>query len=96
MLFSASLLACAITLGNAAVLENFKRDGPALSVDLAPAENAQVLATVTNVGTDELKLLTLGTLLDSAPVEKLYISDESCMCSATRNILAMTMYYSES
>lgn len=70
-------LAILSALGEAAVIENGKRE-LGLEVTLAPAENmAEVIATVKNVGAQDLNLLTLGTFLDTAPVEKLHVVDEA-------------------
>jgi hypothetical protein len=68
----------AFALVNAAILQNEKRDA-ALEVTLTPANGAagHVLATVKNVGTVGLNLLTLQTLLDAAPIQKLDVIDET-------------------
>ncbi|PVH77722.1 neutral protease 2-like protein [Cadophora sp. DSE1049] len=63
--------------GEAAVIENGKRE-LGLEVTLAPAGNAaEVIATVKNVGVQDLNLLTPGTFLDTAPVQKLSVVDEA-------------------
>ncbi|TVY82080.1 Neutral protease 2-like protein, partial [Lachnellula suecica] len=63
-------------IANAAFLQNGKRD-TGLEVTLTAAEGsaADVIATVKNVGTQSLNLLTLGTFLDAAPVQKLAVVD---------------------
>lgn len=55
-----------------------KRDSP-LSVTLYAGENGVVEATVTNSGAEDLKLLKYGSLLDSAPVQKLNVFAQSSM-----------------
>jgi hypothetical protein len=86
-----SLALAALAVSNAAVtIDNTKR-ATALEVTLAPTENAaEVVATVKNVGAEDLNLLTLGTFLDSAPVQKLAVLDESGM-KPSRSI---AQYYS--
>jgi deuterolysin len=77
----ASLVLAGISaVASAAFLENGKRD-TGLEVTLTAAEGsaADVVATVKNVGTQSLNLLTLGTFLDSAPVQKLAVVDEASM-----------------
>lgn len=74
-------LAALSAFGNAAVIENAKRE-LGLDVTLAPAGNvAEVVATVKNVGAQDLNLLTLGTFLDVAPVQKLSVVDEASKIS---------------
>ncbi|TVY40404.1 Neutral protease 2-like protein [Lachnellula subtilissima] len=72
----ASLILAAVA--NAAFIQNGKRD-TGLEVTLTAAEGsaADVIATVKNVGTESLNLLTLGTFLDAAPVQKLAVVDEA-------------------
>jgi len=77
----ASLVLAGISaVASAAFLENGKRD-TGLEVTLTAAEGkaADVVATVKNVGTQSLNLLTLGTFLDSAPVQKLAVTNEASM-----------------
>lgn len=85
MRFTLSLFASALAVANAAVIG---REAAALEVTLTPAANSagQVIATVKNVGAEALNLVTLGTFLDSAPVDKLNVLDESGMffCSFIR------------
>lgn len=79
------VLAGISAFASAAFLENGKRD-TGLEVTLAAAEDssANVIATVKNVGTQSLNLLTLGTFLDTAPVQKLSVVDEaSTLIAAT-------------
>lgn len=39
---------------------------------------AEIVATITNVGTEDLNLLAVGTILDTKlPVERLLVSDEA-------------------
>ncbi|TVY13229.1 Neutral protease 2-like protein [Lachnellula arida] len=66
------------SVANAAFLQNGKRD-TGLEVTLTAAEGsaADVVATVKNVSTESLNLLTLGTFLDAAPVQKLAVVDEA-------------------
>lgn len=72
-----AILSVAALTVNAAVIDNAKRDS-GLVVTLTSAEGAaEVLATIKNVGTQDLNLLTLGTFLDSAPVQKLAVVDET-------------------
>lgn len=80
-LISASLTL--VALANAAVLD---RRAAGLEVTLAPADNnaAEVIATVKNVGFDDLNLLTLGTFLDTAPIQKLVVVDEAGWCISNR------------
>lgn len=75
------VLAGISAVANAAFLQNGKRD-TGLEVTLTAAEGsaADVIATVKNVGTQSLNLLTLGTFLDFAPVQKLAVVDEASMC----------------
>jgi deuterolysin len=58
---------------------------PALDLTLAPtADNAKVLATLTNTGASDLSLLKYGTFLDSAPVQKVSVhSAGKCSQEAT-------------
>ncbi|KAG9231551.1 putative neutral protease 2 like protein [Amylocarpus encephaloides] len=76
MYFTTSFAAASIiAFVHGAVIERFTGG---LEVTLA-AENsgAQVVATVKNTGAVNMNLLTVGTFLDSAPVEKLFVSDAS-------------------
>lgn len=74
---SFALLSIAALTASASVIKNGKRD-TGLEVTLSSAEGAaQVLATIKNVGAQDINLLTLGTFLDSAPVQKLAVSDET-------------------
>ncbi|KAH6683005.1 putative neutral protease 2 like protein [Halenospora varia] len=75
---SGSVAAAIIAFANAVTIENEKR-AVGLEVTLAAAPNsaAEVVATVTNVGTESLNVLTLGTFLDTAPVQKLNVLDEA-------------------
>ncbi|CZT52992.1 probable Neutral protease 2 homolog SNOG_10522 [Rhynchosporium secalis] len=78
MHFTSAAVALAVlsAFGEAAVLENEKRE-LGLEVTLTPAGNAaEVIATVKNVGAQDLNLLTPGTFLDTAPVQKLSVVDE--------------------
>lgn len=62
---------------NAAVIGDGKR-AAGLEVTLSSAAGAaEVLATIKNVGAQDLNLLTLGTFLDSAPVQKLAVADDA-------------------
>lgn len=71
------LLAAFGSIANAAAVHNVKR-AAALEVTLTPGANpAEVIATVTNTGAQDLNLLTLGTFLDSAPVQKLVVVNEA-------------------
>jgi deuterolysin len=76
MRFSLSLTAASVlALANAGVIQ---RDGAGLKVTLSAADaSGAVVATVTNTGAVDMNLLTLGTFLDSAPVEKLDVINES-------------------
>lgn len=79
MRFTLSVVASVLAVANAAVIG---RDAAALEVTLTPAANSasgQVIATVKNVGAESLNLVTLGTFLDTAPVDKLNVVDESGM-----------------
>ena len=83
-----SLALAALAVSNAAVVIDNTKRATGLEVTLSPTENsAGVVATVKNVGAEDLNLLTLGTFLDSAPVQKLAVLDESGMkpsCSIAR------------
>jgi deuterolysin len=57
---------------NAARLDTYKKDS-ALQVTLNAVENSIVKATVVNTGNEDLNLLKFGSLLDSAPVQKLNV-----------------------
>ncbi|KAF2719004.1 neutral protease 2-like protein [Polychaeton citri CBS 116435] len=70
----ASIVALAVT-ASATVVDLNKRDTP-LEVKLAKTGNSKVKATVTNTGSISYKLLYKGTLLDNAPVDKLYVSSK--------------------
>ncbi|KAI1118419.1 neutral protease 2-like protein [Nemania sp. NC0429] len=66
-------------LGNVALLASLasaasmgKRTAP-LNVQLEQVGNSGVKATITNTGAEDLKVLKVGTLLDSAPVEKVQV-----------------------
>lgn len=66
------------SVANAAFLQNGKRDtGLEVTLTAAKGSAADVVATVKNVGTENLNLLTLGTFLDAAPVQKLAVVDEA-------------------
>jgi hypothetical protein len=65
------------TFAGASVIKNGKRS-LGLEVTLVPTDKvAEVIATVKNVGAQDLNLLTLGSFLDSAPVQKLAVVDEA-------------------
>lgn len=76
MQFSRITLAVAALFGlsSAAVLDIGKRDS-GLEVTLTAIENAVFKAVVKNVGSTGLNLLAKGTLFDTAPVEKLIVTD---------------------
>ncbi|RDL40146.1 Neutral protease 2 [Venustampulla echinocandica] len=79
MRFTSSIAtACTVAFAHAATIQNERRDA-GLEVTLAPGEGsaADVVATIKNVGAESLNLLTLGTFLDSAPVQKLGVVDEA-------------------
>ncbi|TVY47206.1 Neutral protease-like protein [Lachnellula occidentalis] len=80
-------------VANAAFLQNGKRD-TGLEVTLTAAEGsaADVVATVKNVGTESLNLLTLGTFLDAAPVQKLAVVDEANVPVAFTGIYRSIQY----
>ncbi|KAJ3565827.1 hypothetical protein NPX13_g7353 [Xylaria arbuscula] len=66
-------------LGNVALLASLasaasmgKRAEP-LNVQIEQVGNSKVKATITNTGADALKLLKVGSILDSAPVEKVKV-----------------------
>lgn len=66
-------------LGNVALLASLasaasmgKRAAP-LNVQLEQVGNSGVKATITNTGAEDLKVLKVGTILDSAPVEKVQV-----------------------
>lgn len=65
-------------LGNVALLASLasaasmKRTSP-LDVQLEQVGNSGVKATITNTGASDLKVLKTGTILDSAPVEKVQV-----------------------
>lgn len=49
-----------------------KRDGR-LTVELSQAHSTEVNAVMTNIGSEPLKLLDYGTLMDKNPVQKLNV-----------------------
>lgn len=81
MRFTSSVAAaCTVAFAHAATIQNEKR-ATGLEVTLAPAEGsaADVIATIKNVGAESINLMTLGTFLDSAPVQKFGVVDEASM-----------------
>jgi hypothetical protein len=80
MRFNLSVTAASVlAVANAGVIQ---RDAAALKVELSAADaSGAVIATVTNTGAVDMNLLTLGTFLDSAPVEKLDVINEASMKS---------------
>lgn len=68
MKFFSSLAALA-TLATAATI---KRDSP-LDVKLESIGNTGLQATITNTGSDSLKIFKTGSILDKAPVEKIQV-----------------------
>src|SRR4051812_7101994 len=66
MKFATSLL-----FAGAATAAIVPRTAPAIAVHLAPVDDTQVRATITNTGTQPLRLLKRGTILDPHPVRKL-------------------------
>lgn len=91
MRFTVSLAAVSIfALAQAGVI---KRDGAGLEVTLSPADaSGAVVATVKNVGAVDMNLLTLGTFLDSAPVQKLDVIDESNSAVPFNGVLRRVQY----
>ncbi|KAI0434168.1 neutral protease 2-like protein [Xylaria sp. FL1042] len=70
-------------LGNVALLASLasaaslgKRAAP-LDVQLEQVGNSAIKATITNTGAEDLKVLKTGTILDSAPVEKVQVFKDS-------------------
>lgn len=66
-------------LGNVALLASLasaasmgKRASP-LDVQIEKVGNSGLKATITNTGAEDLKVLKTGTILDSAPVEKVQV-----------------------
>lgn len=49
-----------------------KRGSP-LAVQIEQVGNSGLKATITNTGAEDLKVLKTGTILDSAPVEKVQV-----------------------
>jgi deuterolysin len=74
--FAASVvLAGLASLANAAAVDNVYQRDAALSVTLVKIGNAEVKATIKNVGAKSLKLMKYGTIFDDeAPIEKLTVS----------------------
>lgn len=65
-----SLLA---TLASAVSVDKAKRDASPLDVKLEVVGNSGVKAVLTNTGESALKLFKTGSILDSAPVEKVEV-----------------------
>lgn len=65
-----SLLA---TLASAVSVDMAKRDTSPLDVKLETVGNSGVKAVLTNTGDSALKLFKTGTILDTAPVEKVEV-----------------------
>ncbi|KAI0380589.1 Deuterolysin metalloprotease family-domain-containing protein [Hypomontagnella monticulosa] len=74
----------------------FNRQAPALEVTLAPiatGEVAELVATIKNVGSTDLNLLKVGTLLDDVlPVQKVLATDEAGVEAPFRGIHASIRY----
>ncbi|KAF2102575.1 hypothetical protein NA57DRAFT_71564 [Rhizodiscina lignyota] len=69
--FTTIALAALVALGSSAVLD---RRASGLSVELTATGNSKVKATVTNDGAEDLNLLSVGTMLDTAEsVEKVKV-----------------------
>ncbi|OTB15765.1 hypothetical protein K445DRAFT_317407 [Daldinia sp. EC12] len=70
----------------------YGRQASALEVTLSPSPSggvAELIATIKNVGSEDLNLLRVGTLLDEVlPVEKVYVVDESGQEAPFRGIHA--------
>lgn len=66
-------------LGNIALLASLasaasmRKSAEPLNVQIEQIGNSVVKATITNTGADALKLLKVGSILDSAPVEKVKV-----------------------
>lgn len=91
ILQSSLLSAVLLGIANAVAVDLQKRDSP-LEVTLAPSGNAVVKATVKNVGTTDLKLLTYGTLFDEAPVEKVDVYTAGTLCLIPETESALRFY----
>lgn len=72
MKFTVSTIAAMASLSAASPVL-FEKRAPALNVALAATGNTQVSVKVTNTGAEDLNLLSEGTMLDSAPTEKLKV-----------------------
>ncbi|KAH8682613.1 neutral protease [Xylariales sp. PMI_506] len=62
------------SVANAAAIA---RQADPLSVELEMVGNTMVKATITNIGNEDLKIFKTGTFLDSAPVEKVQVTQSS-------------------
>ncbi|CAI6340145.1 unnamed protein product [Periconia digitata] len=65
-------LAALVSLANAVSVDLAKRDSP-LDVKLEMTGNTAVKAKITNTGSEALKVLKVGSFLDSTPVEKVSV-----------------------
>ena len=70
-------LATLVALAAAAPTTPDGTDTSGLKVDLTLVSNTQVKAVLTNTGKDDLKLLKTGTILSSAPVHKVRVTQKS-------------------
>ncbi|KAI8952294.1 metallo proteinase [Xylaria longipes] len=69
---AAAVVSCLTGLANAAVI-NLRGESP-LVVEIEQIGNSEVKASITNIGNAALRLLKAGSILDSAPVEKVRIA----------------------
>jgi deuterolysin len=74
MKFATGLMLSAMSrLAVAAVVP---RDAPGVKVELTSMGNTEVIATITNVGKEGVRLLKSGTILDPHPVRKVDVHSD--------------------
>jgi deuterolysin len=62
-----------VSMAVAVSVDLSKRDSPLVNVKLEMIGNTEVKVSVTNFGGSPLKVLKVGTFLDSSPVEKVEV-----------------------
>ncbi|TDZ36018.1 Neutral protease 2-like protein [Colletotrichum spinosum] len=70
---SSAVLSLLVSLAMAGPVEISKRAGEPVSAQITRVGNTGVKVTLTNTGTDSIKLFVPGTILDPAPVEKVTV-----------------------
>ena len=71
-LISALTLSALLSVASSSVVDLDRRDSP-LALSLTVVGNTKVKAKLSNTGSSDLKVLSKGTFLDKAPVEKVRV-----------------------